>query len=512
MPKALIFFCFLIGIQLIAILFLLFRPFVITPPGRVYPVIEKNFFYPNLILQGKKGAWKILDTHTTLPSPRIFAYTFFIFLGKLATLFDAQPVWVYLWSRVIAGILAFFATYWFIKTLLPKSYHTLAILFTLGVESGPLLTNLPALAPLVDGRMLLERNFGLPHHIFARALGLVFIGMLILSLQKFTPKRAIVLFFSGLLSAMSMPGYTFTFAASTFLPIAVQAFFTKRKSTIFPVLFLASIAILIPNIIFAVEFTKGIPWTNSTPNEKTWFTIDFIRMEYLSSLLLFVPFVIALLLRIKHIWSTWDSKLKKTILLMFCWIAGPMVWVTLAKQSWFPMPGHRLTDGYGYVPAGILAAVGFHSVNKRIAYLLLAATIVSSLFLTAVYTQKRITDPHPYPTKKTWEGILYLQSVPKLSGILALEQYGEIIPGFANVRVYLGGIHNFPDWLIWQERARQFFRGTMNAKQAKDFLQKSDISYIFYGPEERALGQMRYNELLQPVFQNSDVAIFQVIP
>ena len=34
--------------------------------------------------------------------------------------------------------------------------------------------------------------------------------------------------------------------------------------------------------------------------------------------------------------------------------------------------------------------------------------------------------------------------------------FGEIIPGFADVRVYIGGTHGFPDWLDRQQKAITF--------------------------------------------------------
>src|SRR5689334_3922201 len=89
----LVVFHILLLIQLIAFLFLAFRPFSLTPSDRVYTVIDKNFFYPNLIQQGKDGSWTMIDTHTTLFSPHIYAYLFFIVLGKIAAIGNIEPVW-----------------------------------------------------------------------------------------------------------------------------------------------------------------------------------------------------------------------------------------------------------------------------------------------------------------------------------------------------------------------------------------------------------------------------------
>jgi hypothetical protein len=512
--------------QLIIILILLFRPFMLTPPGHVYTIIERNFFYPNLILQGKDGAWKILDTHTTLFSPHIFAYTFFILLGKLAAIGRFEPVWVYVWARIFMGIFVFYATLWLIYTLLPKAVRSLAILLALGIETGPILSELPRYTTLIEQRIMILRHFDLPHHLFAEATGIIFVGFLLLSAQKLTARRIVTMTLAGILSTVTMPSYTFTFALCAFPSWVIWSVLHKNFRKLLPVLAVACAAIILPNLIFAVEFAKGPPWTNSTPNEKTWHTTPFIRTEYISQLLFYVPFIILFLLLLPYMWRTWDSFRKQVIILMASWLIGPMLWVAAAKTDWFPMPNRRLTDGYQFLPAGILAAVTIHFIMTRfskkelrniVGIFLLAIVFIPSLFFTQYFTKnlfvaQETSDIHIYPTREVWDGIMFTKTFPRGSGILIREQFGESIPAFADVRVYVGGIHNYPDWLDRQAQAAHFFSGRMTDEEAGIFLKNSDISYVFYGPDEKTVNETGdlYPNILQSIFSNSDVTIFRI--
>jgi hypothetical protein len=519
-------FHILLIVQLVVFLFVLLRPFSLTPQGHVYTIIDKNFFYPNIILQGKEGAWRMIDTHTTLFSPRIFAYTFFIVLGKIAAIFDIHQVWMYLWARVIFGILVFYTTLWFILRILPKQYHILCLLFVLGIESGPLLSAWPEIKTLFEARMMIIRRFALPHHLAAQASGMLFIGLLMLSVQKATAKRLFGMAITGLISALSMPAYVFTFMLTAFPSWAVWSFLTRRvRQFLFPII-VASIVILAPNILFSFEFQKGPPWTNSAPNEKTWFTTEYIRMEYISTLLLYVPFLVLFLIILPLLWKKAEYQTKTAIIVFLSWIIGPFVWVAAAKTSWFPMPNHRLTDSYGFLPAGILAGIAvqcilsrFSNVRLRIiaGAILLSVAFVPSVYLSVHYLKQifkaqETADYHIYPSKELWEGIEFLRTVPKMAGVMVREPFGEVLPAFANIRVYIGGIHNFPDWLSWQWIAGRFFSGTMTDEEVKTVLSTADISYVFYGPDEKAINTTGtlYPKYLTPVFSNSAVTVYAV--
>ena len=86
---------------------------------------------------------------------------------------------------------------------------------------------------------------------------------------------------------------------------------------------------------------------------------------------------------------------------------------------------------------------------------------------------------------------------------------GEIIPAFASVRVFLGGPHGFSDWQERRTLTEEFYSGQM--KQPKEFLIKNDVSFVYYGVDERELNKTGslYPELLDAIFENPDVTIYR---
>lgn len=60
-----------------------------------------------------------------------------------------------------------------------------------------------------------------------------------------------------------------------------------------------------------------------------------------------------------------------------------------------------------------------------------------------------------------------------------------------------------------QERD-MFFSGTLSDKDASDYLNRNSIKYIYWGYQEKSLGNIERYKFLEPVFRNNDVTIFKV--
>jgi hypothetical protein len=290
---------------------------------------------------------------------------------------------------------------------------------------------------------------------------------------------------------------------------------------------MACIIIGIPNIISSHEYTKGQPWLNTVLDEKMWFSTEYIRMEYLSTYALFIPGIALLFLLFPIIWKKSDASLKRFIILMLSWFIAPLGLVALAKTTWFPIPNHRLTDNYSFLPAGILTGISVTTLISLFSHriwktIIIIATcfvfIVPSFYLSNIYfnqilKQQEVIDIHVYPTTTIWKGLHFIDTLPKNSGILSREHFGELIPGFANVRVFVGGIHNYPDWLERQWLANRFFSGTLSTVEAKEFIENNDIDYVFFGPDEKAINTTGtlYPDILSPIYTTPDLIIYEVV-
>ena len=142
------------------------------------------------------------------------------------------------------------------------------------------------------------------------------------------------------------------------------------------------------------------------------------------------------------------------------------------------------------------------------------------LWLTdQAYAKRLATWPVPlgaqlaYPLDDFMDGIFYLRDkTPQESVVLTYITSGNFIPAFADNYVYIGHA-NTPAESEKEEIAASFFKGEMSEEYVLKFLKKERISYIYYGPQERALGgpvdlREKYN-FLSSVYSNKQVAVYK---
>lgn len=493
------------------------EPNRIADPGHRYTILGNNFFYPSMILQGKDGAWGIIDTHTTRPVRPIYVHTYFILLGKIAALLGIDAVTMYLVARIFSGIFLFIAVWRIITLLVPPAYRLFVLIFTLGVETGPLLTSL--WQPSFTNQVTYERFFGLPHHVTGEALGLWLLAELYLTIRRPTTLRSFTLAVLTAMTAIVLPPYPavigLTALAVWFMWSAARGKFAK----IFPPFFLVGAVYLGIAVFMNMEFAKGLPWTVSAAAEKSWWDTPTLLTQYTSSLFLYIPFIILLWIVAFGRWKKLDTHIQWLILTMSAWVVFPYFLIPLAKTSWFPIANFRLVDGTQYVPAGILAGLGLGMSLLHRAKMILLLLCVISLSLTTIYTRQTLDRQktpwsNMYPLAATWEAVTSLHTyVEKGSGVMVREYFGEILPAFADIRVFIGGPHGWPDWPERQAITMQFFSGTMSDTDALALLHREDISYVFMGPDEQTINVTGtlYPTILTPVFTTGSVSVYRVL-
>jgi hypothetical protein len=141
--------------------------------------------------------------------------------------------------------------------------------------------------------------------------------------------------------------------------------------------------------------------------------------------------------------------------------------------------------------------------------------LTASLFFTFNFTRQTFAEQHNiwtnvYPLKQEWDAIRFLSTTPKRSGVMVMKYFGEIIPSYATVRVFLG---ETPGAIDWDERyytALRFYSGQLTDSETRDLLRRENISYIYWGSNEKEFLKTPalYPNVLVPVFQNPAVTIF----
>lgn len=119
-----------------------------------------------------------------------------------------------------------------------------------------------------------------------------------------------------------------------------------------------------------------------------------------------------------------------------------------------------------------------------------------------------------YPLKDFMDGVYFLRdNTNRNTVVLGYVTAGNYIPAYAGNYVYLGHA-NTPDEDGKEKIASRFFSGRMGQEEAKEFLQKEYISYIYFGPQEKELGRLSDLSTIYPflslIYTNTYVMIYKV--
>lgn len=517
-------------LQLGLFLWITMRPYSIAPAGRAYYILHGQGAYTSYIRQSKDGAWKIANPNTTRKNPAIYIQLLYVFLGKIAGVFSVDPVTAYMISRVVAGFILFSATYWLISIVLPTKLQSLAVIFTLGLEPGPFIAEIKHVASLIKihpaifsyfPQEMALRHFGLPHHVLAEALGLLLLAQVFLFTNKSSWQRLGSIALLTVAGTLIMPAYTMVMVITVFAAWFMWAIIKGQAKKIIPALVIIVVCFAAAGLFTKAQMNAGDIWKYFSLDEKRWVPDGEININYLSSLALYLSAIVFLWINLHRAWRHMTASAQLLVVLFTTWVVGPPLYFPLTHLAIFPLANFRLVDGYAYVPAGILAAMGISEIaragGRRIAMLFVVLTVAASLFLTASYVRKTFEDQqniytNVYLLYEEWDAIRYLSTVPKNSGIMVLKYLGDIIPVYGTVRVFLGETPGAIDWDDRYVEAVRFYSGQLTNTEAQDLLRHENISYIYWGWDEKQYRKTPtfYPDVLVPVFRNTMVTVFGI--
>lgn len=96
--------------------------------------------------------------------------------------------------------------------------------------------------------------------------------------------------------------------------------------------------------------------------------------------------------------------------------------------------------------------------------------------------------------------------------VLAAPRTGLFIPAHTGRRVIYGHPYETVQAESEKQAVLDFFSASWSQAQRSEFLEQRRVDYVFYGPEEQALGGLPPMQGLSPVFQSGDVTLFGVLP
>ena len=533
-----IIFLMLVLIQLFGYLYLYNRANWITPPGRVHAIQNVDAYYPDVIRQSKLGAWAHTYSLTTYPTPAIYTYLFFIGAGKIAAIFNIDPLVMYEMTRITGGIAVFICTYWLIIVMIPLNLQIPAMFFTIAMETGPawknfLDTPISGWAAALPPQALIARHFGLPHHLWAEALGLALVAMIIKTIKKPSLWLPVVVLSLAIAGPLTNPTFFLILITCLFTPWLLYAAKTGAfRQTFFPIA-LAVFGIGIVGLFTQSQFSAGAPWKYVLESEKSWWTTDYIMVPFVQSFGLFYPFVALLLILVPFGWKRWSRTMQQLFILTFCWSVLPVGLIYLSAFPWIPLVNGRIASDLSPIPIGLLATLSIYAVGQiplyrryltRLVMVLLVFGVILSASLSVVYFMQTmqlqdLAVDHEgdsfthYPTRNLWDGMMELKHVPVWSHVMILPRVGDIITAFVPLRVYQGEPHDGDiHWLAQRGWSHQFYTGEMPLESLRKFFTENAISYVFLGPEEKyaVLTRTFYPDVLEVIYTNPEVTIFKV--
>src|SRR3989344_946458 len=512
-------------------------------PFQRYFTSEHNYlfdynFYLSRIRQGMEGRFLVTEKYYNLPHPPSLFQIVYLAFGKLGGILGLTPSTVYLFARGIFGFLLLLGIIHFGRRFFEGEKLVLFFLLAATAGSWPILVKAGPDTigagsfyrfatymgwwSVIDS---LQRITIMPHILIGQLFLIAFI-------LKFADRKAMsfrsLLIWAvwGNLAGIIFPppllivfAYFAVISALEFLdwlafrrpigPIFQRMIFTL--STIPSFLYMTAMFKVMPwkaLVLFDIEHRTGIPYR-----------------EYLMALgpvlvMGFIGLIVSFILGTRKYYPAVAWIL--SILLLF------LVFEKVPEQS--PL---RFTEGLIQVPLALMS-VYLLSIISRKAFkkitLLAGYGIVIMGFLVMVSMVLWLTDQAVAKRYGTWkvpiraelayhlkdfmEAIFYLRdNTQREQVVLAFVTAGNYIPAYAGNYVFIGHA-NTPDEDEKEVEVARFFKGEFEVREAEEFMEKERISFVFYGPQEKAFGEIadlsKTYAFLEKVYGNAEIIIYRV--
>lgn len=490
------------------------------------------------IRQGMEGRWSVVDKYDSNSDQKgAFLQMFYLLSGKMGRLIGFTPVLTYHFLVLLTSSIWILTIIFLNKYFLKKtSLFVAGVLVCLFAGSFPLFFHngsqiwIDHYMPWWQEMDILKRINYLPHYMI-NYISLSVLTILIYKL-KLTGNRKILLLISLIVFFLFFihPYGALIFLFSWILYHLINLIWfkdynpNKLKTTIVNSLILFVVSII--PLTYLAKILSTYPW-NVLNDEKLAF-ISFNIKDY------FLALGPILLSGLAGLIAVFYFK-KKSLLPIATWFLGSILAIFIFHL--FPLiTAARFIQSANHIPLAILSVYFFSEILKRyknplikIACYLFVGIIILNGLTHIYYSLKRQTDfirqrvyasvplvPYPsqvmYPLKDFWNAVLWLEYNTKdEDSVLSKVTAGNYIPAYAGNFVYLGHFPETPDYHEREAIVKDFFAGGWPKQKARDFLNNNHISYVFYGPQEKEIGNIEKYDFIKVVFTSQYVTIFKIV-
>lgn len=478
-------------------------------------------FYLSRIRQGIEGNVTVREQYTSEPHTGSFIHVFYLWLGWLGRW--VRVPWhraadVYHIARVVFGGLLLVTIAEFCKK------RPLDFLLAVTASTWPKLVffnggwRFGGYMPWWSVMDSLQRITFIPHLLVGQAL-ILFLIMAIADHDTMKKPRNWIFLgvLAFILGIIFPPGLLFVIATATVLTILERQFLVAHTVTLL---------LGVPSLLYLSLMTRFYPW-------KRLAEFDIIKplpFDYGEYLLAMGPILPIGILGIIVAFFMREKRLLPAVSWVIAWALLLTVFHFIPQQS--PL---RFSEMIPHVPLAVLASYVFYNFYNRCKnykrYILLFPTVLIIIGLGVMYSsylwQKDFIDHKirasfplvptgsyvMYPLKDFIAAIRYLQDATgnRQTTILSETTAGNYIPVYGGNTVYVGHA-NTVRAEEKELKAKTFFAGSMKPDEARDVLEKEDLHWVFYGPQEKEDGGIgslaKPYPFLRETYKNSFVTIY----
>ena len=471
--------------------------------------------------QGAEGSWLWNNPYTSEPHGGVFLFSFYLLFGHLTALLHLPLIAGYHLARISGAVALVVAVDQLCRRLLPPELRRLGlVLVILGSGAGFLaqvLGNPSVLGSRVEALDLhLPEISGwysilaIPH--FAWATALIIAALLGLLRIAEAPTWRPVLLTSAALIALTaihpqmVPVIGLIWAAYQALLWAWGARPGWRALLAQALPFVATLPLLAYNAWILFYDPTVAEWA------RQW------RHQAPAPLSLVVSLGLPLAMAAVGLWASWRQR-DRMLALMLVW--PPLV----AALLYLPNAANiqrRLLDAL-YVPVGILAAVGFRALvrrlprgrARRLQALIVATCCVSSAIVLAIALRFASgAFPEAYVPNDAWNAMHWLSSHHKSNDrALSSPQSGQLLPAYAGVQVYVGHYSETLDYFGKTRNVQAVLQPGTSTTTVQSFLRSNGITLVYWGPSEAVTTYEPAGQpFLRRIYQDGSIAIYRVEP
>ncbi len=472
-----------------------------------------GYTYLSKMLQGAEGHWTFILPYAPEPGPRTFLFVYYLFLGQVSRFLSLDTIILFHLARILTATLMFYCAYllcericshrhirWFAfgLILLASGLGWLSI-FIPSLESSDIL--IPESVPF----LIAYSNAHFP----LAAAGLL-IGILATLADGWEVwRRVLIAGLSGTVIGAVLPFSTVSLIVIVGLWIVLELWTVWRgpygKSRL-----RASINIsiaLISSTLGALPWLIYDLWVSRThPVISAWNVQNqTLSPAPIAYILGFGPLLILSAVGILHA-KPWRSAAGR-LLLVWLIASALLLYAPLAFQR-------RLSLGIAF-PLSILAAWGWGSIPMELSwrrilgtflFILLSLTNLVIIFAGlsgVVRGETAVTYELDEYQSYFWIG----ENVPDDTLWLTGERAGNRLPAFAPIRVLYGHPFETPGAENQRLLIESLYQGEDTIINA---LQDLNVEWVYYGSEEKELGQPAWLSQLDLAWEQGNIEIYKV--